>query len=70
MLLIPLICCIILGAAFVFASDASPGWKLSVSLLVIASLVIKFMFPKAWLFALLLQAALSVAILFYMKVHR
>jgi hypothetical protein len=67
--LIPLVCAIVFGSIFVFATEASGFAKLLVAVLVIASLVIKFFLPGLWLAAVIIQVIVSIGILLYLKVN-
>jgi len=68
--LLLLVCAIVLGGMYVFGSEASTGSKLLVAALVIASLIMQFMFPRLWLIALIVQVIVSIGILLYLKANR
>jgi hypothetical protein len=64
---IPLIVSVVLGAHHVFVSEAPRLSKLSVFTVVIASLVVWQYFPRQSVVALLLQVAVSLYMLVYLR---
>ncbi len=67
-MILPLACSVILGAFYVFATEASGFSKLVVLLLVAGAAFVSFRHPAWWLAALLVEVIVSIGILLYLKV--
>jgi hypothetical protein len=67
--LIPFIASVILGVRYLALEEASGGSKLAVAGIVAAGLLIWWRYPQWLLVATLLQAAVSIYVLIYLKVH-
>jgi hypothetical protein len=67
--LIPLIASIILGIRYLALEEASGRSKVTVATIVAAGLLIWWRYPQWLLVATLLQAAVSIYVLIYLKVH-
>lgn len=68
-MLLPLACSIILGAIYVFATEASGFSKFLVLILVAGAAITWFKYPALWLVALLVEVVVSIGILLYLKVN-
>lgn len=67
--LIPLLASIILGAVHVTATGASTLSKLVVSLLIGASLFVWWAYPQWLIVATLIQVAVSIYVIVYLRIH-
>ena len=54
---------------FVFATDASRGFKAIVSIALAGSLALRFLFPQWELMGVLLQILLVIGVIFYARIH-
>jgi hypothetical protein len=67
--LIPLIASVILGVRYLALAETSGGSKVAVASIVAAGLLIWWRYPQWLLIATLVQAAVSIYVLIYLKVH-
>jgi hypothetical protein len=67
--LIPLIASVVLGVRYLAFEEASGGSKVGVATIAAAGLLIWWRYPQWLLVATLLQAAVSIYVLIYLKVH-
>ena len=68
-MIMPLACSFILGAIYVFTTEASGFSKFLLLLLVVGAALTWFKYPALWLVALLIEVLVSVGILLYLKVN-
>ena len=68
--LIAPICVVLLGAIFLFTTEATEIAKVLVGGFVLLSLAVRFLLPGLELFVLLFQVIVSIGILLYLKVNR
>ena len=67
--LIAMLAAITLGARYVAVGNASMGSKIAVGAIVAASLVIWWLYPEWMVVAILLQVAVSLFVLLYLKLN-
>jgi hypothetical protein len=67
--LIPLIASVILGVRYLAHDEASGGSKVALASIVAGGLLIWWRYPQWLLVATLVQAAVSIYVLIYLKVH-
>ena len=67
--LIPLVASVLLGVRYLASEDASGGSKVAVGGIVAARLLIWWRYPQWLLVATVFQAAVSIYVLIYFKVH-
>ncbi|HOC01049.1 MAG TPA: hypothetical protein PKM43_20145 [Verrucomicrobiota bacterium] len=68
MFLLPTIAALALVGLYVFSTEAPRVLKALLVILLVGSLVCQFRFPQLWLVALLVQVALALFVLLYLKV--
>ena len=66
---IPLVASIILGFRYLALKEASGGSKVAVAAIVAAGLLVWWRYPQWLLVATLLQSAISIYVLVYLRVH-